>query len=106
MAFLNLPVVLGLVQFVVGYFVKKWPVIPNTFIPAVTYVVALFGYTVAPKEVNAASILDPLMGSGSIFATALLQNIAITGVHSSWKNSVKPALKFTLNSLLGRWIKW
>lgn len=105
MQFLSLPVVLAAGQFVLGYFLKKWPVFPNQVIPVATYVLALLGFTVAPKEANAASLLDPLIGGGSIFLSALAQNIMVTGMHGQWKNTVAPALGVALQGLFGRWLK-
>lgn len=105
MNFLSLPFTLGVGQLVMGYFLKKWPAFPNQVIPVATYVLAILGFTVAPKDANAASLLDPLIGGGSIFLTALAQNLAVTGVHSTWKNSAAPALGVALQGLFGRWFK-
>lgn len=103
--FLSLPVVLAAGQFVAGFFLKRWPAFPNHVIPVATYVLGLIGFTVAPKEANAAGILDSAIGGGSIFAVALIQNLAVTGIHSTWKNTVMPALMATARGLFGRWLK-
>lgn len=101
MEYLNLPFVLGALQLIAGYVLKRWPKFPNQVIPVATYVLALLGYTVAPAEANAASTLGSVIGSGaSLFLTALAQNLMVTGIHSTWKNAVFPAFRWTFGALL------
>ena len=92
MGLLNLPVVLGALQLLTGWLLKRWPKFPNKIIPVATYVLALLGYTVAPAEANAASTLGSVLGSASPFAAALLQNLLVTGLHGTWKNTVLQGL--------------
>lgn len=93
-AFLQLPIVLGLVQFVAGFFLKRWPNFPNAFIPIATFVLGIFGYTLAPKEANAAATLADSIGGSGVFVMALVQNLMLTGIHSTWKNTVLRLLGF------------
>lgn len=102
LALLNLPLVLAALQWGVGALLKKHPTFPNQFIPLVTYLLALFGFAVVPAPANAASTLAGLVGpTSSIFLAALVQNLLVTGAHSTWKNSVIPALTTTIGRLFG-----
>ena len=98
----QLPVLLAAVQWVVGAFLKKQPWFGNWLIPGATYVIGVLGYTLAPKEANAATTLAGVVGTSSIFLTALLQNLLVVGTHSTYKNMVAPALLAIFKRVPGR----
>lgn len=108
--FLNAPMVIMALQFVAGFGLKKYPAFPNKFIPIATYVLALFGFAVVPKEANAASLvatvlpISALLPLGNVFLTALAQNLVVGGMHTQWKNCAKPVLGAVLNATLGKWL--
>ena len=99
MGFLTLPLVLAAVQWGAGYLLKRNPNVPNQVIPLATYLLALIGYTVTPAEANAATLLGGLTAPANIFLAALIQNLMVTGTHSTFKNSVLPALTSLLGGL-------
>jgi cyanate permease len=103
--FLTFPVLLGIAQLIVGALLK--PALKKLeqdgkltgWINAINLVIGLIGFSLVPAQANAASLLSPLIGVGSVFAAALVQNLAVTGVHSTWKNTVRPALLVTIGRL-------
>lgn len=101
-ALLSGPFALAVGQWVLGFFLKRYPQFPNRFIPIATYVLALFGFSVAPAVAHASGLVDALCPSGNIFLLSLLQNLLVTGTHGTWKNTVFPALKNVLGSLFGK----
>lgn len=97
-AFFSMPMVLAALQWLAGFFLKRWPKFPNAAIPIITYILGLIGFAVIPQPANAA--FGSLFGSvGNIFAAALVQNLFVTGGHGTWKNTVGPALFSTINSI-------
>ena len=77
----------------------------NRYIPIATFLLGLVGYSVMPMPVQAAGFFAPAIPSVGVFLGALGQTLMVTGVHSTAKNTVIPALKSTLGWLLGRFLK-
>ena len=102
MALFQFPVVLAVGQWIAGYFLKKWPAFPNLLIPVATFVLALLGYSVVPIDVHAGTLGDVLKGPGGVFFSALVQNLMVTGMHGTWKNTVFPALAWAFHSIGGK----
>ena len=101
MDLLTNPLVIAAGQWLTGYALKRVPSFPRWAIPVCTYVLALLGYSVAPPAVHAGTLADVLHPAGNIFLLALVQNLLITGTHSTMKNTVLPALS-ALMSWFGR----
>jgi len=104
--YVSWPVVIAVAQFVAGAVLR--PMLEKAqqqgkltgWVNAANYVVGLVGFALVPKAANAAGLLEPVMGGSSIFLAALAQNIAVTGIHSTFKNTVRPALLFLLQALM------
>lgn len=96
---LSMPVWLAVLQILQGYLLKRWPKFPNQAINLATYLLGLIGYAIVPKEANASTLTDVLVGPGNIFLWALAQQLGVTGVHSTWKNTVYPAFFNVLTAL-------
>lgn len=88
-------------QFLLGYVLKRNPSFPNYLIPIMTFIAAIAGFTVAPATAHALALGGAVTPALSLFAAALVQNLMVTGLHSTWKNSVKPAAMSALRALLG-----
>lgn len=82
--------VIALLQMFVGKWAKKQPWFDNKFIPALTYVLGILGFTLGPASAHAAALGGLTAGMGNVFAFAALQNLFITGTHSTFKNFVIP----------------
>lgn len=110
LGYLNAPVIIMVLQFAVGFFLKQRPDFPNKFIPIATYVLALFGFAVTPKDANAASLvglvlpISAMLPLGNVFLTALAQNLVVGGMHTQWKNCAKPVLGAVINATVGKWL--
>lgn len=88
--------VIAFVQFLLGSWIKGNPKIQNSLIPVATFLVGVLGFLVAPASAHAASVLAPAAPIAGVFAAALGQMLFVTGSHSTWKNTVFPALRTTL----------
>lgn len=88
--------VIAFIQLLIGKWLKANPKIPNTIIPILTFLAALLGYSVMPATATAASFLTPVAPGLSLIGMALFQNFLVTGVHSTFKNTVLPAFKVGL----------
>lgn len=90
---------LGLLQLIAGKVIKKaWGGGLNPYIPAINVLLAVLGFTLMPASASAAGF-GPFGPVLNVFASALLQTIMVTGTHSTFKNTVIPAGKFTLGWL-------
>jgi len=112
LVFASSPAAIAAVQWLLGWLVKprlkgvEAQVKLTGWVNVLNYFVGVIGFAIVPKELNAASLLDPLIGGGSIFLAAFGQNLMVTGIHSTVKNTLKPALLFTAKALFSRWIKF
>lgn len=97
--------VIALVQLLVGKYLKNKEQVSNTIIPFVTFLLAVLGYTVMPATAHAAGLLAPAAPAVPIMAMALVQNLLVTGTHSTFKNAVIPALKVGLGWLAKTFLK-
>jgi len=103
LSLLNEQTVIAVLQVVVGGWAKKQAWFANKFIPALTYIVALVGFTLAPASAHAASLLGSVAGQGgNVLLLAGLQNLFVTGTHSTWKNFVVPTFWDAVKILAGR----
>ena len=91
--------IIGLLQILVGKWAKGQAWFENKFIPVLTWVCAVVGLTVLPASAHAAALGGVLPVVGSVFGLALFQNFLVTGVHSSFKNTVIPAFWDGVNLL-------
>lgn len=99
-ALLGVPMIIGLGQLLLGKVLKQNPNFPNLAIPLMTYLAAVFGYSLTPLPVQAAAVGGVVAATASVFLMALIQNLLITGIHSTFKNTVIPALKLMLLKML------
>lgn len=91
--FLQDQTVLAVLQLVVGKLWKNNPNLANKFIPWVSYVLALIGYTVMPGTANAAASATGLTPYFSTAVLAAVQTVFVTGFHGTFKNAITPFLK-------------
>lgn len=92
MSLLNEQTVIGLMQLVLGRWLKGVKEFENRWVPVATFVLAVLGFSIAPVTAHAAGALTPAVPMAGVFLSALGQNLMITGMHSSWKNTVAPAI--------------
>ncbi len=92
----------GIMQLFLGATVKpqlkdklhKTGVKYTSWIPFLNVILAYIGFSVLPASAHAASAVASVSGEGlSVLVSAVLQTVAVTGAHSTWKNSVLPALR-------------
>jgi hypothetical protein len=93
--------VIGIVQMFLGKWLKENPKFPNAAINFMTFLAAVLGYSVLPATASAAALLTPFAPGLSIIGMAIFQNLLITGTHSTFKNTLFPALKIGLAWLNG-----
>jgi Na+-translocating ferredoxin:NAD+ oxidoreductase RnfA subunit len=91
--------IIALLQLIVGKWAKGTVWFENKFIPVLTWLCAVVGFTLLPASAHAASLGGVLPVVGSVFGIALFQNFLVTGVHSSFKNTVIPAFWDGVNLL-------
>ena len=96
---------IAFVQFLVGSWAKRNPAIPNKVIPVLTFVAAVFGFALAPVSAHAAGVLAPAAPFAGVLLGALGQNLFVTGAHSTWKNTLFPALRGTLTFFAAKWLE-
>ena len=101
MDFLNAPVIIGLLQLGGGWLVKRYKKEIASAIPIANYILALIGFSLVPAEANA-GLWGALTGGGNVFVQALLQTVAVTGIHSTGKNSFKPLILNLLTQLYAK----
>lgn len=87
------------VQFLIGKWLKATPNFSNNFIPFMTFIAAILGYSVLPATATAAGFLSPIAPGLGIIGMAFFQNLLVTGTHSTFKNTLLPSLKVGLSWL-------
>lgn len=93
-------------QLGVGKVLKGNQAIPNAIINFANFLVAVFGGLVLPATAQAAGVLGGPLGVGlGVFATAALQQVFTTGVHSTFKNTVLPAAKVSLLWFVDKFVR-
>lgn len=93
--------VIGIFQLLLGKWAKGQEAIQNWVIPVLTYIAALLGFTFLPASAHAASAF-PLGPVLNVFAAAFVQNLLVTGIHSTMKNTVLTAAKKSALFVLGK----
>lgn len=93
--------VIGIFQLLIGKWAKGQAAIKNWVIPILTYIAALLGFVFLPASAQAASAF-PLAPVLNVFAAALLQNVIVTGIHSTFKNTVLVAAKKAAMFVVGK----
>lgn len=79
------------VQMLVGKFVKGKEWFNNQFIPVLTWICAVLGFTLAPASAQAAAALGGVLPVvGNVLLLSLVQNLLVTGTHSTFKNTIIP----------------
>lgn len=96
---------IAFVQFLVGTLAKRNPSVPNKVIPVLTFIAAVLGFTLAPTSAQAAGWLAPAAPTAGLLLAALGQNLFVTGAHSTWKNTVRPAVGQVLTFLAAKWLE-
>lgn len=91
--------VIAFLQLAVGKWAKNQPWFSNKLIPVLTWLCAVLGFTLLPASSQAASFGAVLPLVGNVFGFSLMQNFLVTGVHSSFKNTVIPAFWGGINRL-------
>lgn len=90
-AFLTFPVWLAAVQLITGGLLKRWPQFPNQLINVANLLLGLIGYSAVPAA-QADTVLSPLGQATNVVLMSLGQQLAVTGIHSTFKNTLKPLL--------------
>lgn len=102
-AILSNPITLALLQFAAGFILKRNPNFNNKFIPLVTLLLSVFGYSVVPAA--HAGVFDSLGGFFTNFTNGLLpatlQWLVVTGMHGTWKNFIAQGLVPAVAGVLG-----
>jgi len=83
----------GLLSLLIGKWAKNKEWIANAVIPILTFVINVLALAIAPAPAAAAISLAPAAPYIGLFAQAALNNLFITGLHSTFKNTIIPALK-------------
>jgi len=92
--------IIAVMQLLVGKWLKENPAVPNRVIPVLTFIAAVIGYTMLPTAASAASAVGAVVGpTTSVVMLALFQNLLVTGTHSTFKNTLFPALRVGLSFL-------
>lgn len=102
---LNEQIVIGAVQLLLGNWLKRAKEFENRWIPVATFIAAVLGFTLAPASAEAASALSAGSPALGIFMSALVQNLLVTGTHSTVKNTIVPAGTSALTWLAYRILK-
>lgn len=76
-------------------------IIGTKVVPVITFIVTVIGNALAPASAHAAAIVDKALGAegAGVLLNSIATNLIITGAHSQFKNTVKPALMSTFKWL-------
>lgn len=93
--------IIGIIQLIIGKWLKDNPKFPNTFIPVMTFIAAVLGFTLTPVAAHAAAFLA-IPDVASVVLLALAQTHAIVGTHSMFKNTIIPIAKSILSLVVNK----
>lgn len=85
------PVILGVLQWLAGAWLKKQPGTVNNVIGWVTLLLSALGFMVMPKDANAAVSLGAIFGPVAGLAWPVvvgLQTVVVTGIHEWVRHSI------------------
>ena len=105
--------VIGVVQLLLGTLIK--PVLKDkllatgvratSVIPLINLFIAFLGFQILPASASAAATIAailPVKEGATVFGLALAQTISIIGLHSGFKNTLKPAGVALFNWIFNR----
>ena len=90
---LNQQAIIGLVQLLLGKWLKGIKEYENRWIPVATFFLAVLGFSIAPVIANAIGVSTPVAPENGVFLSSVIQTLMVTGVHSFCKNTLQPAFK-------------
>ncbi len=66
----------------------------TAWIPLLNVILAYIGFTIMPASAVAATAIGHVSGeAASVLVAAILQTVVVTGAHSTFKNTLFPALR-------------
>lgn len=81
-------IVIGVVQWLVGFAVKRWGAAINQVIPWISLILGFLGWALVPVEASAAGVASHAVKDVGFWILGSLQTILVTGLHEWILNGV------------------